>query len=133
MARLEPCPTISAALPSANSHCTAASTSLASRAFSVSAITDLEPRDVRKRHPAGVDMHAAELGTAVQRREHLAGIEQPALVESALEPLLLVEIGLGKHRRHQVALLHPDAVLAGKHAAHLDTELEDVRAKRFGL
>src|SRR6476620_3212540 len=38
MARFEPCPTLSAALPSASIHCTAASTSLASPGCKVSAI-----------------------------------------------------------------------------------------------
>ena len=59
----------------------------------------------------------------------LPGIEQAAVVEGAFEPLLLGEIGLGEHRRHQVALLHADAMLAGEHAADLDAELEDIRAE----
>src|SRR5262245_21917549 len=137
IARLEPWPMISAALPSASSHCTAASTSLASRARRVSAIAPVnsacrsEARNIRKRHAAGMDVQAPELGAAVQRREHLAGIEQAALVEGAFEPLLLLEIGVGEHRRHQVALLDPDAMLAGEHAPHLDAELEDVGAEAF--
>src|SRR5262249_40893074 len=49
-----------------------------------------EPRKVRERDPARVHVHAAELGAAVQRRKHLAGIEQALLVEGAFEPLLLV-------------------------------------------
>ena len=77
-------------------------------------------------------VHAAELGAAVQRREHLAGIEQALVVEGAFEPLLLVEIDLGEHRRHQVALLDADAVLAGEHAADLDAEPQDVGAERLG-
>src|SRR5437763_102075 len=32
-----------------------------------------KPRNIRKRHAAGVHVHAAELGAAVQGREHLAG------------------------------------------------------------
>ena len=81
---------------------------------------------------AGMHMHAAELGAAVQRRKHLAGIEQALGVEGAFEPLLLVEVDLGEHRRHQVALLDADAVLAGQHAADLDAEPQDVGAERLG-
>ena len=55
-----------------------------------------EPRNVGKRHAAGMHVHAAELGAAVQRRKHLAGIEQALVVEGAFEPLLLIEIGLRK-------------------------------------
>ncbi len=36
----------------------------------------LEPRNIRERHPPRMHMHAAELGAAMQRREHLAGVEQ---------------------------------------------------------
>src|SRR5262245_59673784 len=139
IARLEPWPTISAALPSASSHCTAASTSLASRARRVSAIARLssacrsESRDIRKRHAAGVNMQAPKLGAAVQRRENLAGIEQAALVEGAFEPLLMLEIGIREHRRHRIALLDPDTVLAGEHAPHLDAVLEDVGPEAFRL
>src|SRR5262249_44074429 len=114
MRRFEPWPMSSSALSSASAHCTALSTSLASRGLRVSAIGEnLEPRQTRERPPAGMHVQAAELGAAMQRREHLAGIEQALVVEGAFEPLLLVEIGLREHRRHQVAFLHPDAVLAG--------------------
>jgi len=34
-------------------------------------------------------MHAAKLGAAMQRRKHLAGIEQALGVERAFQPLLL--------------------------------------------
>ena len=39
-------------------------------------------------------MHAAELGAAVQLREHLSGIEQVLRVEGAFHPLLLGEVVL---------------------------------------
>ena len=65
-------------------------------------------------------------------RKHLAGIEQALGVEGAFQPLLLVEIDLGEHHRHQVALLDADAVLAGQHAADLDAELEDLGAELLG-
>ena len=59
----------------------------------------------------------------------LPGLSRPLRVEGAFEPLLLVEVDLGEHRRHQVALLDADAVLAGQHAADLDAELQDVGAE----
>src|SRR4051812_45749999 len=78
-------------------------------------------------------MHAPELGAAMQRGEDFAGIEQTAVVESAFEPLLLGEVDLAEHCRHQVALLNADAVLAREHAADLDTESEDLGPELFGL
>ena len=38
----------------------------------------LKPRHVRERQLAAMHVHAAQLGAAAQRREHLAGIEQDA-------------------------------------------------------
>ena len=65
-------------------------------------------------------------------REHLAGVEQPGRIEGAFHPLLLLEVGLGEHHRHQVALLDADAVLAGQHAADFDAEAQDVGAEGLG-
>ena len=53
-------------------------------------------------------------------------------VERAFQPLLLVEVDLRKHFRHQIALLDADAVLAGQHAAELDAAAQDVGAKSLG-
>src|ERR1700759_5312660 len=83
---------------------------------------NLEPGNIGKRQPAAVDVDAAEFGAAVQGRKHLSRIEQPLRVEGAFQPLLLVEIDLRKHLRHQIALLDADAMLAGQHAADLDAE-----------
>src|SRR5438874_1091292 len=131
MARLEPWPTISTVLPPASADCTAASTSVASRGRRVSAIAGSESRNVGKRDPTRVDVHAPELGASVQRRKYLARVEQTLVVERAFEPLLLLEVGLGEHCRHQVALLHADAMLAGEHPAHLDAKPQDVGAELF--
>src|SRR5262249_60553614 len=90
-----------------------------------------DPRNTRKRPPPRVHVHAPELGAAVQRRKYLARIEQALVVEGTFEPLLLIEVSLGEHGRHQVALFHAHAVLAGEHAAHFDAKLEDVRAELF--
>src|SRR5258708_20098763 len=79
-----------------------------------------------------MNMHAAKFGAAVQRRKHLAGIEQALVVERALEPLLLVEIGLGEHCGHKIAFLYTYAVLAGEHAAHMDARHENSGDELFG-
>src|SRR5207237_5993346 len=91
-----------------------------------------EPWNPRKRHLPRMHVHPPQLSAAVQRRKHLAWIEQALVVEGAFEALLLVEIDLGEHRRHQVALLDADAVLAGEHAADLDAQPENVGAEFFG-
>jgi hypothetical protein len=50
-----------------------------------------------------------------------------------LSALLLGEIGLAEHRRHQVALFDADAMFAGQHAADLDAEAQDVGAEGLRL
>jgi hypothetical protein len=78
-------------------------------------------------------MHAAELGATMQLREHLAGIEEALLVERAFEPLLVREVDLREHRRHQVALLDADAMLAGQNAADVDAEFQYLATEFLGL
>src|SRR5476651_828683 len=91
-----------------------------------------KPRQFRKRQLPAVHMHAAEFGAAVQGRKHLAGIEQALGIEGAFQPLLLVEVDLAEHFRHQVALLDADAMLAGEHAAEFNTTTQDIRAESLG-
>src|SRR5262249_34896939 len=91
-----------------------------------------EPRQVLEARMPAMHVHPTEFGAAMQGRKDLAGIEQAFLVERTLESLLLLEIHLGEHGRHQITLLDPDAVLAGQHAAHLDAQFEDLRPERFG-
>ena len=76
-----------------------------------------------------MDVHAAHLGAAMQGREDLARIEQELRIKGALDPLLMGQIDLGEHGPHQVALFHPNPVLARQHAANLDTEPQNVGAK----
>ena len=77
--------------------------------------------------PAG---SAADCG--FEQREHLAGVQQPVRVEGGLEPALLLQfMGVELHR-HQVALFHADAMLAGQAAADLDAQLQDVGAEFLG-
>src|SRR6185295_12796611 len=100
---------------------------------SVSSQSPSKTWDARKRNLAGMHMQAAEFGAAMQLGKHLAGVEQALRIEGALQPLLLIEIGLGEHHGHQIAFLDADAVLAGQHAPDLDAELEDFRAELLGL
>src|SRR5579884_2433688 len=91
-----------------------------------------EPRQIGVRQAAGTDVQTAEFGAAMELRKHLAGIEQPVRIEGAFEALLLVEIDFVEHRSHQVALLDPDAVLAGQHATDGDAQFQDVGAEHLG-
>src|SRR6185312_4303122 len=84
------------------------------------------------RQRAMMDMEMAELGAAMQLRERLAGIEQPVRVEGAFDAKLLVEIACAEHRRHEIALLDADAVLARENTADLDAIAHDVVAAGFG-
>src|SRR6185436_5848509 len=93
----------------------------------------LEPRNIGKRQPAGMNVQAAELGAAVQLRENFSGIEQAFGVERTFDPLLLIEVDLREHYRHQVALLYADTVFAREHAADFDTQLEDLGAEFLGF
>src|SRR4030081_2253177 len=90
-----------------------------------------KPWKVGKRELATMDMHATQFGAAVQGRKHLSRIEQALRVERAFQPLLLVEIDLAEHLRHQVALLDADAMFAGEDTAKFDADPKDVGAERL--
>src|SRR3954451_21933982 len=66
------------------------------------------------------------------QREDLSGVEQPCRIEHGPDAHLLLKVLRGELDRHQVALLDADPVLAGETAADLDTEPEDLLARRFG-
>ena len=68
-----------------------------------------------------VDMHAAQFGASVELGKHLARIEQVLLVEGAFDPLLLLQVRLREHFRHQVALFHTNSMFARQYTADLDT------------
>src|SRR5258708_34658849 len=129
ISRLLPWPMISSGCSLANAARTTCSTSLASRTFKVSTRACSKPREVGESELAAMYVHAAEFGAAMQGWKHLAGIEQALRVEGAFQPLLLVEIDLAEHLRHQVALLDADAVFAGEDAAKFDADPKDVRAE----
>src|ERR1700722_19862330 len=76
-------------------------------------------------------VHAAEFRAAAKLREYLARIEQAVRVEGAFQPLLLIEVILVEHGVHEIALLDADSVLAGQNAADVNTQPEDLRAKRL--
>src|ERR1700730_1303272 len=48
-----------------------------------------KPRQLRKRHLAAMDVDAPELGAAMELREDLARVEQPAAIECAFQALRL--------------------------------------------
>src|SRR3954453_18977862 len=92
----------------------------------------LESGNIGECQFAAMHMYASEFGAAVQGRKDLAGIEQALGVESAFQPLLLVEIDFSEHFPHQVTLLDTDAVLTCQHAAKLHAAAKDIGAKGFG-
>ena len=69
-----------------------------------------------------MDMHSAQLRTAMESRENLTGVEQQIWVEGAFHALLVCEINGGKHHRHQVALFDADPMLACQHTTDLDAQ-----------
>src|SRR5437879_13043636 len=91
-----------------------------------------KPRKFGESELAAMDVYATQFCAAMQGRKYLAGIEQALRVEGAFQTLLLVEVDLAEHFRHQIALLDADAVLAGEHAAELDAGAQDVGAEGFG-
>src|SRR5690242_1355793 len=101
-ARLLPAPMISNGLRATRASRTAVATS--SSVCATTAVIGSKPRQVGKGEPAILHVHMTLLNAGRQSRKHLARIEQAPGVEGAFETLLLVEISLGEHRRHQVAL-----------------------------
>src|SRR5678816_355300 len=77
-----------------------------------------EPRQLGKREQAALDVHAAVLGAARERRDHLPGIELAGRIEGALEAFHLRPLGGRELDAHRRQLLDADAVLAGDRAAH---------------
>ena len=96
-------------------------------------IMPLKSRNIGKCQLAVMDVDTPEFGAAMQGGKHLARIEQTLGVERTLQPLLLGEIDVAEHFRHEVAFFDADAVFAGQHAAKLDAQPQDVRAEGFRL
>src|SRR3546814_4115017 len=78
-----------------------------------------------------MNMHPAQFGATMQGGKHLARIEQQFGIERAFQALLLLEIGLGEHHGHQIALFDADSMFAGKDAADLDAQLQYIAAERL--
>jgi len=87
------------------------------------------PPQVRVPQPAAAHQFLAVLGAALQRRDHLAGIEQALGIEGALHGQHLRAFLGAELHAHGVELLDTDAVLAGDRAAHRDAGLQDVGAE----
>ena len=71
---------------------------------------------------AVMDVHATELGTARERGDGLAGVEQPLWIESRLDAAKAFELGRRKLRTHAVQFLDAYAMLAGDRAADFNAE-----------
>src|SRR3546814_6957586 len=78
-----------------------------------------------------MNMHPAQFGATMQGGKHLARIEQQFGIERAFQALLLLEIGLGEHHGHQIALFDADSMFAGKYAADLDAQPQYITAERL--
>jgi hypothetical protein len=79
-----------------------------------------------------VHVHAAELRAAVERGHHLAGIQQPVLVERVLDGAESLELARAELDAHLVDLLDADSVLAGDGAADLEAQLQYLAAEFLG-
>src|SRR5512143_3123640 len=79
-----------------------------------------------------LDMHAAVLGAAVQRGDHLARVQRARRVEGRLDALHQRTLLLAELHAHRTELLDADAVLAGDGAAERDAQLQDLGAERLG-
>ena len=77
-------------------------------------------------------MQAAKLGTAVQMRKHLAGIQQMIGIKSAFQTLLLFHIIFGKLDRHQITFFNANAMFASQYTTHFDTAPQNIGAKILG-
>ena len=84
-----------------------------------------ETRVGRERQLAALDVHAAEFGTAVQGREHLAGIQQAQRVKSLFNAMKQGQLVSTELNTHFVYFLYTNTVFAGDGAAPLDTQAQD--------
>src|SRR6187549_1883236 len=113
-----------------------AATSAASRgtrrALSAPVFMRSESRQMRETLRAHVDVLAALLGAASQRREYFARVEAHLGIERMLDAMLDLEVRRIELVRHEVALLEADTVLTRQHAADVDAQLQDLEAERFG-
>src|SRR5215510_15132141 len=127
--RLLPLDTISNGDLSASAASTASATSASFLALTTSRAVTSHPRQIAERHAPAMHVHAALLDARVQRRKHLARIEQVVPIERAFQAFLLLQIGFREHLAHQRLLLDADTMLTGENAAHLDAQLQDVGAE----
>src|SRR6056297_1331869 len=116
---------------------TASESSVSSRGVSTSR-SSIEPRassgasgaQTRTARSRGLrGSRPAALGCG--KRKHLRRVQEPMRVEDVLHAKLGLEIVGRELRRHKIALLDADAVLAGQAAARLDAELQDLGAERL--
>ena len=66
-----------------------------------------------------MNVHCAEFGTALQRRDRFARIEQAKFIERMLDGMKRIELRLAVLHTHLVDLFHSNTMLAGDGAADL--------------
>src|SRR5579883_1275298 len=88
-----------------------------------------EAGQVGMRNPPAMHAQPPKLGTAVQCRHGLAGVEQAALIERALDGMEDLELAPAELHAHLLDLLHADAMLAADAAAFAHAELENLAAE----
>src|SRR5215472_17877965 len=84
------------------------------------------------RHRAAADVLAAILRATRQRRDRLAGIQEPRRVERRFDGEERGALGGRELYAHGIELLDADAVLAGDGAAESHAQLEDLDAEMLG-
>ena len=77
-------------------------------------------------------VHRAKFGAAVQGRDVLAGVEQPAGVERGFDGMEQGQLITVELRAHLVDFFAAHAVFAGDAAADFHAQFEDLAAQRFG-
>src|SRR5450830_2169887 len=82
-------------------------------------------RQVRVRKLPTVDVHLAEFGAAVERRDRLVRVEQAVRIEGALHRVKGFELAARKLHAHRIDLLDADPVFAGDGAADFYAQGQD--------
>ena len=80
-----------------------------------------------------VYMHRIEFGTACQRGDRLARIQQPERIETLTNQVELITLGFTELDTHFAELLDADAMLTGDGATAFDTQLQNLAAQLLGF
>jgi hypothetical protein len=83
-------------------------------------------------HLAFMNMQPAKLGTTMQMREHLAGIQEMPGIKRTFQPLLLFQVIFGELDCHQVTLFNTNAMFTGQHTTHFNTAFQNIGTEILG-